>query len=162
MNTWWVTANDNPAGRNGGWHWDQFLRPRRPRKKAYWWGGPEWIRSPQSRALIAKMRRGDLVVAFQSSVGVVGFARLATDGYPADGSEGADCFDLKPSGSLRLASPVPFSVVRTLPAADEHFGFVKFHQGTVFRVSREGRRRLGLLAAAFNPRLARRCAALTK
>ncbi len=157
MKTWWIVANDSPSSKKGGWHWKQFFASALRTSRPYWWGGSDWIRSGPSLALIREMRKGDLIVAYQAKVGIIGFARLASNGYSKHDGSLPDCFDLSTRGAVKLATPIPLSAVRALPDARDDIGFVKFQQSTVHRVSPQGRRRLGLLAGAFDPRVATRC-----
>jgi hypothetical protein len=157
MKTWWIVANDSSTGNMGGWHWRTFFGHARRSRGPYQWGGPTWIRSGPSRALIREMREGDLVIAYQARVGVIGFAHLQSGGYSCEGDESPDCFDLSTRGALKLARPIPLVAVRALPDARLNFGFIRFQQSTVHRVSAIGRRRIGLLAGAFDPSVAARC-----
>jgi hypothetical protein len=158
MKAWWVTAREYPNG--DGWNWANFFRSAKRSKGPYQWGGSQWIRSHSSFKCIARMRKGDIVVANQSGVGVVGFVRLANDPV-ADAKSGVfNVFELRTSGFVRLDVSIPFGVIRKLPAAAENFDAVRFHQTTVSAVTPRGLWQLGHLAAALNPRLRSRTLAL--
>jgi hypothetical protein len=103
------------------------------------------------------MRASDALVAYQAGVGIVGFARLATDGYSIGSSEVADAFKIAARGAFMLAEPIPLSAVRGLPDAARDFGFVRCSRATIHWVSPRGRRRLALLAGAFDPRIVEKC-----
>jgi hypothetical protein len=98
------------------------------------------------------MREGDLVAAYQAKEGVVGFAVLASDGRVSPESAKFDTFDLAPSPTIRLRSPIPLEVLKDQPQAKQDFEFLRIvQQGSVFRVSQAGRDRLLSLARQFNP-----------
>jgi hypothetical protein len=158
MNTWWIVANNSPGKGKAAWHWDSFFREvQRAPHARFPWGGPQWVRSPASRTLIGRMRAGDLVVAYQSATGVVGFARLASAGYAGREGGHLDSFDISGRSAVRLPVPIPCRVIRSLPGAREDFGFLRFNRSSVCRVSKRGAHRLALLAGAFDPPVARQC-----
>ncbi len=149
-NMWWIVANNSDL--DHGWHWDRFFsRPHDPREN-FNWGGPNWIRSTTSMARVREMRRGDYVAAYQASEGVIGLARLASDGYKSAETDKFDTFDLAPEPTVRLRSAVPLEVIADQPGAKADFEFVRIvKQGSVFRVSPPGRDRLFSLCRQFNP-----------
>lgn len=136
MNYWWVVASERDP--EHGWHWDYFFSNPYVEGDRYDWGGVDWIRSTSSHARIEEMRKGDIVIAYQATEGVLGFVYLATNGYASKLSGRYDTFDLDPGAILRLETPISYSVIRELPQARKHFEFVGFHQGSVFRVSHKG------------------------
>lgn len=136
MNYWWVVANDRDP--EHGWHWNRFFSEPLVGGKKYPWGGADWIKSHASQSRIEQMRKGDLVLAYQASQGVVGFVYLATNGFSSELNGRYDSFNLEPSSFVVLNNPIPLSTIRELPSAGEHFEFVNFHQGTVFRSTSEG------------------------
>ena len=154
MTAWWIAANDNDP--EHGWHWDQFFHHPADPKQNFNWGGPGWIRSTVSFARIERIRTGDAVIAYQAGQGVIGFARLASDGWVSPDSGNFDTFDLAPSPVIRLQNPIPYEVIRDLPGSPDDFEFVRFHQGSVFSISPAGEARLLSLAAQFNPTQASR------
>lgn len=149
---WWVVANEKGSPR--GWHWDEYFPDARSGGEPYEWGGPHWIKSGRSLAHVQTMRRGDVVVAYQASEGVVGFTRLV-GGASGQLGQVPDHFFLSGRRALRLVRPVPLEAVRRIPDACIDFEFMRFHQATVFAVTPVGMRRLCFLAAAFNPSQAR-------
>ena len=149
-NMWWIVANDRDP--EHGWHWDQFFDEPHDPRQTYNWGGPTWIRSNTSIARVNEMRRGDLVAAFQASEGIVGFARLASDGYKSEDTDKFDTFDLASGPTIRVRTPIPLEVISQSPTAKEEFEFVRIvKQGSVFRVTSSGSARLFSLARQFNP-----------
>lgn len=155
MKAWWICASKQKSG--GGWDWSEFFERPGSAKKGYPWGGPGWIRSATSSKRIEKMRSGDIIVAYQAAVGVVGFVRLASGGMKSSESQRFDHFYLKQSGFVHLKVPVPMSVVRRLPDASKAFEFARSARGTVFAIDGVGLRQLQSLAGAFNPRQAAEC-----
>ena len=141
----WVVAKVHPSG--NGWHWDSFFDEPHD---GYAWGGPDWIRSPQSFNRIRQMRRDDLVIAYQGGEGVVAFTRLKSEGKRASGSRNFDCFDLNPRAALRHRHPVPLAAIKLLPDASATFEFVRSGRGTVHRVESGGFEQVLGLAMAFN------------
>lgn len=123
---WLVAANR--------WPWTDFFE--RPRLMQ--WGGPKWIKSTTSMSRIREMRQHDLIVCYQAGQGVVGLARLASDGYSSDGSKNTDSFDVAASPAVLLQAAVPLRLVKGLPDAAKEIEFVRFHQGTVFEVTPRG------------------------
>jgi EVE domain len=145
MNVWWVTASERSEG---GWHWGYFFsRPT----QGHDWGGPEWIRSHISFARIRRMRRGDVIIAYQAGEGIVGMATLAEDGDQSSPGSPYDTFHLKAAPIIRLNVPVPFDALKLLPHAPSNFEFVRARRGTVFSVQQKGFSRLLGLLLAFNP-----------
>ncbi len=142
---WWVVASAS-AGR---WHWRDFFQ--NPAEEGQNWGGREWIRSPVSWARIREMRKGDIVVAYQAGEGIIGLARLASDGYPEVEGGPCDTFDLAPAPIVWLHEPVPLFLVRQIPRARLHFEFLRIHHGTVFRITPEGFEALLRLIRSLNP-----------
>ncbi|WP_448593453.1 hypothetical protein [Thermoflexus hugenholtzii] len=142
---WWVVASAAASD----WHWRDFFRD--PAEEGRNWGGREWIRSPLSWARIREMRRGDIVVAYQAGEGVIGLARLASDGYPEVPGGPYDTFDLAPAPLLLLHEPIPLALIRQIPGARSHFEFLRLHHGTVFRITPEGLEALLRLIRALNP-----------
>jgi hypothetical protein len=142
---WWVVA----SAAAGGWHWRDFFRD--PAEEGRNWGGREWIRSPVSWARIREMHRGDIVVAYQAGEGVIGLARLASDGYPEVPGGPCDTFDLAPAPLLLLREPIPLTLIRQIPRARSYFEFLRLHHGTVFRITAEGLAALLRLIRALNP-----------
>jgi len=151
MRYWWVSASEHSGG---GWHWDDFFdEPRR-----MLWGGPKWIRSPLSYKHIRRMRRGDIVVAYQAREGIAGLAVLDSDGYQCEPTGNFDIFDLAARPVFVAKQRVPLAAVRLLPEADVSFEFLRVLQGTVFEVKARGFDGLLGLLLAFNPGQARRLA----
>ena len=144
VSCWWVSAGKD-------WSWTTFFKNKGKAKQAMNWGGPDWIRSPISFARIRDMHAGDIVIAYQSGVGVVGFARLKSDGYKAMGSRHFDSFDLRQKQAISLENQVPLHAIKSLPGARKLFEFVRTSRGTVFSVSDGGLSRILDLAMAFNP-----------
>lgn len=151
---WWVCASTKKHG--GGWHWDNFLKRPNSRRQALKWGGREWINSPASFNRIQNMKRGDYIVAYQAGEGILGIARLQSDGYRSRRFGKFDMFDLKPGFVFRFEEAVPLSVVRSLPNACDTFEFVRSLRGTVFEIEPGGFERIVFLGAGFNPQLASR------
>ncbi len=142
---WWVVASASV----GAWHWRDFFQ--NPIEEGRNWGGREWIRSPVSWARIREMRKGDIVIAYQAGEGIIGLARLASDGYPEVPGGPYDTFDLAPDPIVWLREPVPLFLVRQIPQARTHFEFLRVRHGTVFRVTPEGFEALIRLIQAINP-----------
>jgi len=97
------------------------------------------------------MRKGDIVVAYQAGEGIIGLARLASDGYPEVEGGPCDTFDLAPAPIVWLHEPVPLFLVRHIPRARLHFEFLRIHHGTVFRITPEGFEALLRLIRFLNP-----------
>ena len=149
MHYWWVSASEHSEG---GWHWNRFFgNPRRGGR----WGGPEWIRSPLSHKHIRRMRRGDIVVAYQAREGIAGLAVLASDGYQSSTGADFDIFDLAARPIIAVKQRIPLDAVRNLPHSKQSFQFVRVLRGTVFEVRSDGFGRLLGLLLAYNPGQAR-------
>ena len=147
---WWIVANDHDPGH--GWHWDRFFSRLEDPSPTFHWGGPDWLRSTTSIARVREMRRGDLVAAYQASEGILGLARLASDGSISPETGKCDAFDLACVPAVRLRTPIPLDVLRGQLNAREDFEFLRIvKQGSVFRVSPAGRDRLLSLSRQFNP-----------
>jgi hypothetical protein len=147
---WWIVANDSDPGHR--WHWDRYFAQPGERAQNFNWGGPNWIRSTTSIARVKEMHQGDFVAAYQASEGILGFARLGSDGRKSPETDKFDTFDLASSPTVRFLSPIPLEVIKDQPAAKDEFEFVRIvQQGSVFRVSPSGRDRLLSLARQFNP-----------
>ncbi len=112
---WLVVASERIKGKPEGWHWDDFfLRRHEWAPVDFSWGGYEWIRSPLSLKCIQRMKRGDLVVAYQAGEGILGLCVLASDGYEeVPGSGDRNTFDLAPEPALRLTTPVPLARLKS-------------------------------------------------
>jgi hypothetical protein len=136
MNYWWIVASQRDS--DHGWHWDYFFENPYEDGDEYDWGGADWIRSSSSHARITEMQKGDIVVAYQAQEGILGLIYLANSGYSSLSNEIYDSFKLKPKPAIYLDNPIPYSSIRDLLQSDKHFEFVNFHQGTVFRISRDG------------------------
>jgi hypothetical protein len=148
---WWVTASlNNPSH---GWSWSLFFRNPRDKRQNFNWGGPKWINSNISFARIKRMTKGDIVIAYQASKGVVGLARLGSNGYKSAIDLNYDTFDLSPKPTIWLKNPVPYSVIRALPDVENENEFVKIKRGTVFAVTKKGFDQIFHLILAFNPDL---------
>ena len=148
---WWITASDKDPSH--GWNWRQFFEAPYDPKQCLDFGGPDWIRSPVSRARVREMCKGDIVVAYQAAEGIVGFVYLASDGYPQAPGGMHDSFDLRSKPTVWLKEPVPFQIVRELPDAREDIEFVRARvkQGTVFRITERGFDGIVKMARSFNP-----------
>jgi predicted RNA-binding protein with PUA-like domain len=147
--SWWVTASDLDPNRPVRWE-DFFEDPQDNH-----WGGPDWIRAPQSIARIREMRAGDVVVCYQASrrmKGIVGLVYLETDGYQDSKSRKYDSFDLCPSPIVRLNTPVPLRAIRRLPNAKKDIEFIRILRGTVFRITPTGFRKIRDLILKYNPK----------
>ena len=134
MQTWWFNANGNGSP---GWNWEQFFSVKGRSLRGYCWGGPTWIKSNTSRSRIRDIVPGDLVVAYQARVGIVGLVRIASNGVN--------------NRAVNRFNKVYLRGART------NIEFVSFHQGTVFKVTPRGRYDICLLAAIFNPDAKHRC-----
>ena len=145
MKIWWVIASEYSEG---GWHWGIFFRRPSHGKS---WGGPEWIRSSLSHTHIRRMRKGDLVIAYQAKEGVAGLAQLASDGYQTRTAGPHDLFDLSSTVMLPLRQVIPLVAIKALPHATSTFEFLRVLRGTVFRVEVKGFQRLVGLLLAYNP-----------
>lgn len=141
---WWVTGSER--GPKRPWHWDNFLS----HPKTVDWGGPDWINSPMSFKRIQRMRKGDLVIAYQAGEGILGLTSLASNGYKDPKSIHYDTFDLERTPTVWLRHAVPLHVVQALPRSSQNFEFVRVLQGTVFRVREEGFRQVLFCSLAFN------------
>jgi len=138
VNYWWIVANENEQDLEHSWHWQQFFEnPRDPQQNTDW-GGPEWINSTVSFARIKEMRKGGVVVAYQAGEGIVGLAYLASNGYQHVKGGSYDTFNLKPTPTIWLTVPIPFSIIRQLPEARENIEFIRSKRGTVTRISKKG------------------------
>ncbi|MCC7360797.1 MAG: hypothetical protein IT317_15045 [Anaerolineales bacterium] len=135
---WWVVASDkNPEH---GWHWDQFFKEYDDSAQYFDWGGPDWIKSSNSFPLIKQMRSNEIVVAYQAGEGIVGLARLGSEGYMHKDSLHYDSFDLRPQPHVALERPIPYQVIRDYPHAAQHIEFVwaGFKSRSVFGVTATG------------------------
>jgi len=129
---WLVVASDRDPSH--GWHWrGLFLGPSLAGGYMRW-GGSDWIRSPLSRRRISEMAQGDLVLAYQAGEGIVGLARLASDGYSSSVAGEFDSFNIALSPKIRLDCPLPFRVMSDIPLA-RRCEFVRVKRGTVFQVT---------------------------
>lgn len=150
-NVWLVVASERIKGKHEGWHWDEFfLRRHQWAPEDFSWGGYEWIRSPLSLKCIRKMRRGDIVVAYQAGEGIIGLCALSSDGYEeVPGSGDLNTFDLAPEPAIRLDNPVPLVQLKNSPEVAPLF---KQLQGSVFEATQfwQGVRKQILIA---NPHL---------
>ena len=154
MQTWWFNANGNGSP---GWNWEQFFSVKGRSLRGYCWGGPTWIKSNTSRSRIRDIVPGDLVVAYQARVGIVGLVRIASNGVNNRAVNRFNKVYLRERGRVCFQQPIPLSAVKQLPAARTNIEFVSFHQGTVFKVTPRGRYDICLLAAIFNPDAKHRC-----
>lgn len=134
QNVWLIVANKRIGGKKEGWHWDDFFLHRHEWSPSeFSWGGYEWIRSPLSLKCIREMKRGDIVVAYQASEGIIGLCALASGGYEeVPGSGDLNTFDLAPEPSLRLRKTVSLARLkgdsRTAP-------LFRQLQGSVFKAT---------------------------
>lgn len=151
INYWWVVASENNP--NKQWHWKDFFRVPNKVGETYKWGGPDWISSTVSFARIKEMREGDVVIAYQAAEGVVGLVFLASDGYKYVQSGNYDTFDLEATPKVWLDTKIPLSEIQKLPDAKKNIEFVRFHQGTVFRVTENGYNSITKVILKFNPNL---------
>jgi len=110
------------------------------------------IKSRLSHKNIKEMRKGDIIVAYQASEGVVGLVYLDSGGYPGVKGGKYNMFDMKSSPIVRLKQPVPLSAISDLLNAREHFEFVRVRLGTVFKVSPEGFEMIVELMVRHNPK----------
>ena len=115
-------------------------------------GGSGWIRSPQSWARLARVRRGDLFVCYQTDERkVYGLARAATRGYETEpGSGRFNAVDFMPRG-FRLDTPVD---VRW-PGVRELFRHIRAFtvpsRGTVHSLAADELKALIRALALYNP-----------
>jgi hypothetical protein len=84
------------------------------------------------------MRKGDIIVAHQAAEGVQGLAYLDSDGHQSVPGGPYDTFDLKSSPMIWLRVPVPVHLIRQQPDSEDNIEFLKFAQGTVFRITTKG------------------------
>jgi hypothetical protein len=105
-----------------------------------------------SFARIKEMRKKDVIVAYQSAIGVMGLACLASDGYQHVRNGNFDSFNLASAPTLRFHDPIPYKAIRDISKAQENFEFVRnVKQGTVFSISTKGFADLVQLAVRTNP-----------
>src|SRR5437867_12992850 len=87
MRAWVYKVNSKRPGLLTGWHFDQYFRNRR--RSPYEMGGEGWIRSPQSWANLAHVRKGDLFLCYQSDERrIYGLARAAGSAYESPAGSG--------------------------------------------------------------------------
>jgi hypothetical protein len=82
MQVWLVKCRKNLPDRDG-WTWDWYFDPQEDQySQNDEWGGPEWIRSGQSKKFIRdEVSKDDLVVCYQyEGKRICGFTRMARDG----------------------------------------------------------------------------------
>ncbi len=101
MRTWVYKIN----ARLTGGHCDNYFRYRG--RRPYEMGGTDWIRSPQSRTHLRRVRRGDIFICYQTDERrIYGLGRAFTRGYESlPGSGRFDSVDFYANG-LRLVNPV--------------------------------------------------------
>jgi hypothetical protein len=150
MRFWWVTADaTRPRHR---WKWSAYFQdPTCPIERLNY-GGPKWIRSGRAFQNIGDMRKGDVVVAYQTREGVVGLARLSSKGLKTRSTKKYDTFNLSRSNAIQLEQAMPFRVVRQLPEAAESIQAIKeVNFGAVLAITAKGFVQLFHLMIAFNP-----------
>ena len=138
-----------PDGRKA-WHFDRYFSYRG--RKPFPMGGTGWIRSPQSWSRLARVRKGDLFVCYQSDERrVYGLTRAAGRGYETEpGSGRPNAVDFAPRG-LRLRTPVD---VRWKPVRElfRHIrAFTVPSRGTVHSLTPDELRELLRALARYNP-----------
>jgi len=146
-NCWWVVATKEPDN----WTWDNFFSdPNNP--KNWSWGQGE-IESRISLKHIEEMQEKDIVICYQGGKGIVGFTFIAHGGYSYKNRGKIDTFDLTNhiESIIKLKKPIPCSVIRKLPRAEDKFEFIKINLGTVFIVTAEGLDDVIYLAEKYNP-----------
>ncbi len=144
MKSWWVTGSE---GSEGGYHWNSYLTSS---GGEYEWGGAKWIKSPHSFTCIEEMRKGDVIVAYQASEGILGLGLLSGDGYQEKTEGPYNIFPLS-SSKLRLKEQIPLDAIRALPHARSSFEFLAVLRGSVFKIEKKGFDRLIGLLLAYNP-----------
>ncbi len=148
VNFWWITASQRDPGH--AFHWKTFFEnPADPARRIDW-GGPEWIRSSVSYVRIRKMRRGNVVVAYQAVEGLRGLLYLASDGYQHTPGGHYDTFDLSTSPQVYLDCPVPYEIIQMQPDARDNIEFVRVKRGSVFAITPHGFQILLNLMIGFN------------
>jgi hypothetical protein len=133
-NFWLVSANEN--GTVYQYHWREFYNKPNQKTQRDNWCGDQGVKSNTSNARIQEMRINDIIVSYQVGEGIVGFARLASEGYRY--RDRYWTFDLKPAPIVRFSTVLPFSDMRQLPYARQDIEFVRMLKGTVFRITQRG------------------------
>jgi len=128
---WIVKSRNRLEDGRPGWEWEEYFGAQLiASNKIYDWGGPDWIKSHKSRAFIRDcFREGGLVVCYQvEQQAIIGFSRLASDGYTI---EGVYCgFDLVPCDSAyKLKHPLNIANLRATGC--NPVGFTVSGQGTI-------------------------------
>lgn len=145
---WWVNASNHSTQ---PWHWRKFFLKPKP-KQGYEYGGTNWIKSSTSHNRINNMRKGDIVIAFQTGEGIVGLALLASNGYQSERGGNYDNFKLSSSPTVWLNHLIPYSQIKKLPNASNHIEFAGgVKQGTVFTVDQIGFDKIIELVLKANP-----------
>ena len=105
MPAWVYKVNSRKPGGGRDWHFDRYFKYRG--RKTFGMGGAGRIRSPQSWQRLARVRKGDIFVCYQTDERkIYGFARTAGPGNESlEGSGRFDCVRFAPRG-LRLDTPV--------------------------------------------------------
>lgn len=132
---WMVQADDKDGN---GWHWDKLLPGDDfddvVLKEDREWGGESWISSASSRARIRdEFAPGDIIVCYQAvpRKAVLGYARVASEGYAREDGEVAAAFDID---WCRRTPPVEWVQMRDDDIL-RNCEKVKVKVGTVFRLS---------------------------
>jgi hypothetical protein len=105
LSAWVYKVNSTRPGKPKDWHFDQYFSCRG--RKAFSMGGTGRIRSPQSWARLAKVKKGDLFVCYQTDERkIYGLSRAAGPGFESEAGSGrCNAVDFVPRG-LRLQHPV--------------------------------------------------------
>jgi len=137
MNLWVVKARLHKEGGSEGWHWENYFDGGSEAGKE--WGGEDWIRSNESKKYIREeVRKGDLVVCFQSDNAVIlGFTKMTTDGR--EEIRGSGEFNLlnysSPNNAFGL--PLPLKLQRLRDEGCNPKCFAPGRQGTIFPLELE-------------------------
>lgn len=132
MNFWVVKARLHKEDGSEGWHWGNYFDGGYEAGNK--WGGKDWIRSNESKKYIReKVRKGDIVVCFQSDNGDIwGLTSMTTDGR--EEIRGSNEYNLlnfsSPSKTFKLTPPLKLQRLREDRCNPKCFA--PGRQGTIF------------------------------
>ena len=156
MSIWWITASERSEG---GWHWNNFFAYK---GGSHGWGGKDWIKSTSSHRCIRRMKKGDILVAYQTKQGLLGMVTLNSNGYQENTGDPFNMFDISSSPRLMFKQEIPLRAIQLLPHSKPNFGFLNSPMGTAFEVHQKGFDRLLGLVLAYNPTQAKQLAAFLR
>ena len=153
MPVWVYKVNSRKPDGGRDWHFDAYFNYRG--REVFRMGGTGRIRSPMSWARLARVRKGDIFVCYQTDERkIYGFARTTGPGHESiKGSERFDSVPFNPGG-IRLDKPVD---VRWKECRElfQHIGaFTVPSRGTIHSLAPDEFRCLVSAVIKFNPKQA--------